>query len=222
MARILVVEDEPTMADAVARGLTRHGHSVDIARDGASALSDERLYPYDVVLLDRDLPLVHGDEVCAELARDGHPARILMLTAAAELCDRVGGLRIGADDYLAKPFAFEELVARIEALLRRSSQRVDAPVRVGDLEIDPDRRIVTRSGVPITLTNKEFGVLLVLASEPGVFFSAESLLEEVWDENADPFTVAVRVTMVGLRKKLGEPAMIQTLRAVGYRIMVDS
>jgi DNA-binding response OmpR family regulator len=218
MARILVIEDESVMAEALALGLRRHGYLVDTAADGRTGLELLEQSDYDVVLLDRDLPQVHGDEVCATLVRSANPARILMLTAAHQVTDRVEGLRRGADDYLAKPFAFDELLARVEALERRSHQRVDAPLRVGDIVIDPARRTVTRGDRDIALTVKEFGVLLELARQPGVLISAEQLLDTVWDENADPFTIAVRVTMSGLRKKLGEPAVISTLRGVGYRM----
>jgi len=218
MAHILVVEDEPVMADAVASGLRRHGHAVDVVDDGRLALAQLDESPYDVVLLDRDLPGLHGDEVCVRITETGHPARVLMLTAARSVGERVDGFRLGPDDYLPKPFAFAELLARVEALSRRAAPRKDSPVRVGDLAIDPLARTVTRAGQPVELTAKEYGVLLELASAPGVAVSAEHLLECVWDENADPFSIAVRVTMVGLRKKLGDPAVISTLRGVGYRL----
>jgi len=218
MALILVVEDEPVMADAVAHGLRKHGHTVDVVGDGRLALEQLDQTEYDVVLLDRDLPGVHGDVVCERITEGGHPARVLMLTAARSVDERVDGLRLGADDYLPKPFDFAELVARVEALSRRPAVRKDAPLRVGDLVIDPGRRTVTRRGRPIELTLKEFGVLVELAQEPGAVLSAEHLLERVWDENADPFSIAVRVTMVGLRKKLGDPGVISTLRGVGYRL----
>jgi DNA-binding response OmpR family regulator len=217
MARVLVVEDEVVMAQAVAAGLRRCGHVVDIATDGEDALEKTDLLGYDLVLLDRDLPGIHGDEVCRELTTRGHPARILMLTAARSVDERVDGLRLGADDYLTKPFAFEELLARVEALSRRAAPRVEDQLVLGDLVIDRVRRGVVRNGSPIALTAKEYGVLCELTAHHGAFVSAEQLLDQVWDENADPFTNAVRVTMVGLRKKLGEPAMITTVRGVGYR-----
>jgi DNA-binding response OmpR family regulator len=218
MGRLLVVEDEPVMATAVARGLVRRGHVVDVAVDGWEALAKTDTVAYEVVLLDRDLPGLHGDEVCRRLAERGHQARILMLTAARAVTDRVAGLRLGADDYLPKPFSFEELAARVEALLRRPPTRADVRLQVGDLQIDRSRRTVRRGGVPVELTTKEFGVLEQLATRPGVVVGAEELLAQVWDEHADPFTNAVRVTMVGLRKKLGEPQLITTLRGVGYRL----
>jgi DNA-binding response OmpR family regulator len=222
VARVLVVEDEAVMAEALAVGLRRQGHVVDVAVDGWEATAKTELVPYELVLLDRDLPGVHGDEVCRGLVQRGYPARILMLTAAHEVLDRVSGLRSGADDYLAKPFSFDELTARMEALLRRPEARRAVHVRLGDLDLDRSRRSVRRGGRRIELSNKEFGVLEVLVDEPGVVVSAEQLLDRVWDENADPFTNAVRVTMVGLRKKLGEPAMISTLRGVGYRFDVPA
>ena len=217
VARILIVEDEDVMAEAIAVGLRRAGHAVDVSYDGADGLYKAQITAYDVLLLDRDLPGIPGDEVCRALQEGGSPTRILMLTAAGSVSDRVEGLQLGADDYLPKPFAFVELVARVEALARRGEVKVAPLVRVGDLVIDRARRLVTRGGTPIELTAKEFGVLEVLACAPGVVVSAEELLERVWDENADPFTNAVRVTMVGLRRKLGEPPLISTLRARGYR-----
>ena len=222
MARVLVVEDEAVMAEALTWGLRRAGHVVDVATDGFEALAKAEALDYALVLLDRDLPVVHGDEVCRRLAESGHPARILMLTAAREVPDRVSGLRLGADDYVAKPFDADELMARIDALLRRPQPRVDPLLQFGDLVMDRGRRTAQRAGRELNLTIKEFGVLEVLVQQPGVLVSAETLLDRVWDENADPFTNAVRVTMVGLRKKLGEPAVISTLRGVGYRFETDA
>ncbi|BBH16918.1 transcriptional regulatory protein CutR [Nocardioides baekrokdamisoli] len=218
MGKILVVEDEAVMANAVASGLRRHGFVVDCAEDGHVALSKAELVPYDVVLLDRDLPVIHGDEVCRRLRELGCPSRILMLTAARSVPDRVDGLRMGADDYLTKPYAFAELLARVEALMRRPEQPLEQIVEVAGLVIDRARRRVERGGVAIDLSVKEFGVLEVLAAQPGAVISAETLLDRVWDEMADPFTNAVRVTMVGLRRKLGEPSLITTMRGVGYRL----
>lgn len=217
--RILVVEDEEVLADAIARGLRREGHAVDVSLDGADALEQATLTTYDVVVLDRDLPVVHGDDVCRRLVQDAPSCRVLMLTAAGALGDRVDGLRLGADDYLAKPFAFVELVARIEALGRRAMPRAASTVRIGSLSIDRATRRVERGGAVLDLTAKEFGVLDALASDAGAVLSAEDLLERVWDRNTDPFTNAVRVTMVGLRHKLGDPPLIETLRGVGYRLV---
>jgi len=216
--RLLVVEDEEIMADALARGLRRAGYAVDVVTDGAAALDQVGLNHYDVVLLDRDLPLVHGDEVCRTLVRDRAPARVLMLTAAGTVAEKVDGFALGADDYLPKPFAFAELLARVEALARRTTPAVPPLIRVGEVHIDTARRTVTRAGRPVRLTLKEYGVLAELARARGAVVSAEELMERVWDEHADAFSNAVRVTMVGLRRKLGEPAVIETLRGVGYRL----
>jgi DNA-binding response OmpR family regulator len=206
------------MAGAVSTGLRREGHAVDVAADGMSGLSKTELVAYDVILLDRDLPILHGDEVCRVLRERDCPSRILMLTASRAVPDRVAGLRLGADDYLSKPFAFAELLARVDALMRRPEQRAPSIIQVGDLIIDTARRRVDRGGRALDLTLKEFGVLEVLAGEAGVVVSAETLLDRVWDEMADPFTNAIRVTMVGLRRKLGDPPMIGTLRGSGYRL----
>ena len=216
--RVLVVEDEEVMAEALLLGLRRSGYAADAATDGQGALDLAALNPYDVVLLDRDLPLVHGDEVCRRLVGDGHPARILMLTAAGDVADRVGGLHLGADDYLPKPFAFAELLARVDALGRRASRAVPPVLRAGELCVDTARRVVTRDGREVSLTLKEYGVLVELVRAGGAVVSAEELLARVWDENADPFTNAVRVTMVGLRRKLGEPGVIETVVGSGYRV----
>jgi len=215
--RILVVEDEEIMAEMVALGLRRRGHAVDVVKDGASALEWAAFNRYDVIVLDRDLPVVHGDDVCRQLVASGAQSRVLMLTAASAVGDRVQGLELGADDYLVKPFAFDELLARVAALGRRTAPAHPPTVQVGDLSVDTARRLASRAGRALDLTPKEFGMLEVLATAQGRVVSAEELLERVWDTNADPFTNAVRVTMVGLRRKLGEPG-IDTLRGQGYRL----
>jgi two-component system response regulator VanR len=215
---VLVAEDERRVADAVARGLRREGMAVDVAYDGASALDKARLYPYDVVVLDRDLPLVHGDEVCRTL-RDEEPAsRLLMLTAADGVDDLVDGLALGADDYMPKPFAFAELVARLRALARRANPALPPTLRRGDLELDPARRAVSRGGRPVELTPKEFAVLEALMAADGGVVSNDELVEQVWDENADPFTNSVRMTVLRLRRKLGDPPAIETVKGAGYRV----
>lgn len=215
--RVLIVEDEQVMADSVARGLRRSGFSVDVALDGARGHELAYVNQYDVILLDRDLPKLHGDELCRSLVESGCTARIMMLTAAGLIPDRVDGLNLGADDYLSKPFSFDELLARVTALARRSGPIVPPLLRFGDLEIDVPKRRVLLRGDAVDLTLKEFGVLQVLAEHPGRVVSSEELLERVWDENADPFTNAVRVTLVGLRKKMGRES-IETVRGVGYRL----
>jgi DNA-binding response OmpR family regulator len=216
--RVLVVEDERVLADTIATGLRREAMAVDVAYDGASALERTSVNDYDVVVLDRDLPRVHGDEVCRSLVADGATARVLMLTAAGELDDKVEGLSIGADDYLAKPFAFAELIARIRALGRRSAPPLPPVLERAGVRLDPARRAVTRDGRPVDLTPKEFAVLEVLMRAQGTVVSAEQLLEKAWDENIDPFTNVVRVTMMTLRKKLGEPQVIETVPGAGYRL----
>ena len=216
--RVLVVEDERFMADAIATGLRREGAAVDVAYDGREALEKVDLTVYDVVVLDRDLPLVHGDDVCRAIVEAGHGTRVLMLTAAAEIADLVGGLDLGADDYLAKPFAFDELTARLRALARRSPHRSAPTIVVGDLALNSVRHTATRGGRELGLTRKEFAVLEVLARQPGHVVSAEDLLERAWDEHVNPFTNVIRVTMVGLRRKLGDPAVIDTVTGVGYRL----
>ena len=217
--RILLVEDDEALADVVARGLRQSGFAVDIAPNGESAIGSASINGHDVVVLDRQLPGIHGDDVCRALLRLDVPPRILMLTAAGNLDDRVRGLEIGADDYLPKPFAMAELVARIQALGRRPSAVRLPVVEIGDLQIDSNRRTVRRSHRDLALTRKEFGVLKVLAGDPGRVVSAEELLEKVWDEAADPFTNAVRITIMTLRRKLGEPSLIETVVGVGYRLV---
>jgi DNA-binding response OmpR family regulator len=216
--RVLVVEDHPRLAETVATVLRREGMAVDLAFDGREALDRVALTTYDVVVLDRDLPGVHGDEICRSLVADGCPSGVLMLTAAGTLADRVQGLGLGADDYLPKPFHLAELVARIRALSRRS-RSVLPPVLVhGDLELDSSRRIVTRAGTPLALSPKEFAVLELLLGAGGVVVSTEQILERAWDDATDPFTNAVRMTVSRLRAKLGDPPVISTITPVGYRI----
>ena len=215
--RVLIVEDQPTLADDIADGLRDHGMAADVAYDGASGLDKALMNHYDVVIVDRDLPRIHGDAVCAALVGAATHARILMLTAAGTIGDRVDGLNLGADDYLTKPFAFAELVARLRALARRSP--ASPPVAVKhDLVFDRARRRVSRGGRPISLTRKEMGVLEVLLAADGGVVSAEELLERVWDENADPFTHTVTVTLARLRRKLGNPDLIETVIGSGYRL----
>lgn len=216
--RVLLVEDERTLAGTLERGLRREGMAIDVAFDGAAALEKAAVNQYDVVVLDRDLPVIHGDDVCRTLVADGASARILMLTASGEIDARVEGLRIGADDYLPKPFAFAELVARIRALQRRAASPPRPVLVHGDIELDRGRRRAARHGDVLRLTRKELGVLEILLEEPGRVVSAEELLERVWDEHADPFTNAVRVTVMNLRKKLGDPPVIETVIGEGYRI----
>ena len=217
--RVLLVEDDESLADVLRRGLSEAGLAVDHAVDGREALDKAYLAPYDVVVLDRDLPRVHGDDVCRQLVATGSAARILMLTASGAVDDRVDGLSLGADDYLAKPFAMTEVVARVRALGRRAGQATPPVLAHRDLILDSARRTATRAGADLRLTRKEFGVLEVLLAAGGVVVSAEQLLERVWDEHADPFTNAIRITMVTLRRKLGDPPVIETVTGVGYRVM---
>ena len=216
--RVLVVEDEQVLADAIATGLRREAMAVDVAYDGAGALERTSVNDYDVVVLDRDLPGVHGDEVCRKLTEDGTTARILMLTAAGELEDKIEGLSLGADDYLPKPFAFGELAARVRALGRRSTPALPPVLERSGVRLDPNRHEVSRDGRPVQLTNKEFAVLEVLMRGQGTVVSAEQLLEKAWDEYIDPFTNVVRVTMMTLRRKLGDPQVIETVAGAGYRL----
>jgi DNA-binding response OmpR family regulator len=220
--RVLVVEDEQRLADAIARGLRAEGMAVDVAYDGTDGHEKSTYTRYDVVVLDRDLPGMHGDDLLAELVSSGDITRVLMLTASSGLDAKVEGLSAGADDYLAKPFAFPELVARVRALGRRATPAAPPVLRSGDVELDPARRMVTRAGANVELTRKEFGVLEVLMSAGGSVVSSEELLERVWDENADPFTTTVRVTVMTLRRKLGDPGLIDTVVGAGYRVSADA
>jgi DNA-binding response OmpR family regulator len=216
--RVLIAEDEVRLADAIARGLRRQGIAVDLAADGESALAKARIVRYDVLVLDRDLPRLHGDEVCRAVRDERPEAGILMLTAAGTLEDMVQGLSLGADDYLPKPFRFAELVARIHALARRAAPSRPPVLHHADIELDPARRQITRSGEEVTLARKEFAVLETLMGAEGATVSAEQLLERVWDEHADPFTNVVRMTIMTLRRKLGEPQVVETVIGVGYRM----
>jgi DNA-binding response OmpR family regulator len=220
--RVLVVEDDVELADAIGVGLRREQLAVDVAYDGTTGLDRALFTGYDVVVLDRDLPGRHGDEVCAELLAAGNRSRVLMLTAAATIEDRVDGLRLGADDYLPKPFAFAELVARIRALLRRAQPALPPVLATADVTVDPARRLACRAGLPLGLGPKEFGVLELLLAAQGRVVSPEELLERVWDEMADPFSSAVKVTMSRLRRKLGDPPLIETVSQAGYRVPVPS
>jgi DNA-binding response OmpR family regulator len=215
--RVLVVEDHVALANRIGEGLRDAGFAVDVVYDGAVALESAAVTCYDVVVLDRDLPAVHGDRVCRRLVRDGPSSRILMLTAARDVDDRVDGLELGADDYLGKPFAFTELVARIRALGRRGPGS-PAVVQRGDLVVDRARHRASRAGIRLTLTRKEFGVLEYLAGADGATVSAEELLEHVWDAHAEPFSNTVAVTVGRLRRKLGDPPLIQTVTGVGYQL----
>jgi DNA-binding response OmpR family regulator len=216
--RILVVEDEPLLAGAVAEWLRGDAHAVDVVHDGGSALDRIGLYDYDVVVLDRDLPVVHGDEVCRQLAEDAPSVRVLILTAASEIDDRVAGFALGADDYLPKPFAFPELAARVVALGRRARPAAPPILHRAGIRLDPHRREVYREGRYVPLSRKEFAVLAELLRADGAAVSAEQLLEKAWDEHADPFTNAVRMAVLKLRRKLGEPPVVLTEPGVGYRI----
>jgi DNA-binding response OmpR family regulator len=216
--RVLIVEDHEELATTLAAGLAREGLAVDVALDGAGALYRAGVHDYDVVILDRDLPGVHGDEVCRQLAAAGRGERVLMLTASGTVADRVAGLAMGADDYLPKPFAFAELVARIRALGRRSQPALPPVLTHRGLQLDAARRTVTRDGRRLDLAPKEFAVLEVLLSAGGAAVAAERLLEKVWDEAADPFTQSVKVTVSRLRRKLGDPPLIETVAQAGYRI----
>ncbi len=216
--RVLLVEDHEKLATSVAAGLRREGMAVDVALDGPAGLERALVIDYDVVVLDRDLPGMHGDDVCRSLVAEGSSSRVLMLTAAGTIDDKVDGLAMGADDYLPKPFAFAELVARIRALARRSQPPLPPQLARGDLRLDPARRIATRGGQRLALSPKEFGVLELLLSAQGAVVSAEDLLEKVWDEMADPFTTTVKSTINRLRVKLGNPPVIETVPGAGYRI----
>ena len=216
--RVLVAEDFEVLATAVATGLRREGMAVDVVLDGDEALESLAVTRYDVVVLDRDLPGTHGDEVCRRIVAGGAGSRVLMLTAASTVADRVDGLGIGADDYLPKPFDFAELVARVRALARRSAPVVPPVLAAGSVTLDPARRVAFRSGRRLELSPKEFAVLECLLAADGRVVSAEELLERVWDAEADPFTTAVKTTIRRLRLKLGSPPVIHTFREGGYRI----
>ncbi|HUA31284.1 MAG TPA: response regulator transcription factor [Streptosporangiaceae bacterium] len=216
--RVLVVEDFEVLARTIGTGLRREGMAVDVVLDGDDALERLAVTRYDVVVLDRDVPGVHGDEICRRLAAGPPRSRILMLTAASTVRDRVDGLGLGADDYLPKPFDFAELVARVRALGRRSAPAVPPVLASGDLTLDPARRVAFRSARRLDLSPKEFAVLECLLTTPGRVLSAEELLERAWDEAADPFTTAVKTTIRRLRAKLGDPQVIHTVREGGYRI----
>ena len=216
--RVLVVEDDAELAEAIGIGLRLEGMAADVALDGEQALERARFIGYDVIVLDRDLPGVHGDDVCAELVAAGSRSRVLMLTAAGTIEDRVAGLSLGADDYLPKPFAFAELIARVRALARRSHPATPPVLTGGDITLDPARRVASRAGRLLLLGPKEFAVLELLLSAQGAVVSAEELLERVWDEAADPFTNTVKVTVSRLRRKLGDPPMIETVAQAGYRV----
>jgi len=213
--RVLVVEDHATLAGRIAQGLRHAGMAADVVHDGAAALDAVAQTAYDVIVLDRDLQVVHGDRVCRTVAGSG--PRVIMLTAAADVDDRVDGLELGADDYLGKPFAFAELVARVRALSRRAPSAPPV-LRRGDLAVDRARHRASRGGRALSLTRKEFGVLETLLAADGALVSAEELLEHVWDAEIDPFSNVVSVTMTRLRRKLGEPPMIETVVGKGYRM----
>lgn len=214
-----MVEDEPLLADAVAEWLRGDAHAVDVVYDGGAALERLGVNDYDVVVLDRDLPVVHGDDVCRALVDSESTARVLMLTAATDIDDRVAGLALGADDYLPKPFAFPELAARVVALGRRSRPAAPPILQRAGIRLDPHHREVYRDGRYVPLSRKEFAVLAELLRADGATVSAEQLLEKAWDEHADPFTNAVRITIFKLRRKLGEPPVLLTEPGVGYRIL---
>jgi DNA-binding response OmpR family regulator len=216
--RVLVVEDERLLADTIAQGLRRQAMAVDVAYDGDAALERLAVNDYDVIVLDRDLPVVSGDEVCHMLVESGAQTRILMLTAATAVNERVAGLGLGADDYLTKPFAFAELTARIQALARRARPATPPALERAGIRLDPHLRTVTRNGEPIPLSRKEFAVLAELLRANGGVVSAEQLLEKAWDEHIDPFTGVVRFAIMMVRRKLGQPPVIETVPGAGYRI----
>ena len=226
--RILVVDDEVELAEAIARGLRREGYAVDLAHDGEEALDKARLTPYDLICMDITMPKMDGRAVTRALRAEpqhDEPPRILMLTARDEVTDRVAGLDDGADDYLVKPFAFPELSARIRTLMRRDAASSGSMLVVGDIELDTAAHAVSRAGTPISLTSKEFALLRYFMAQPGVVISQEELLDHVWDENADPFTNTVRVTVGTLRRKLtvdGTDAPIETVIGAGYRLLGDA
>jgi two-component system, OmpR family, response regulator VanR len=216
--RVLVAEDEERVAEGVARGLRREGAAVDVAFDGVTALAKARAFDYDVLVLDRNLPELHGDDVCRAVHRERPETRILMLTAYREVDDRVAGLDLGADDYLAKPFAFDELLARARALGRRAQSSRPVVLERQGIRLDPARHEATRDGRLVELTPKEFAVLEALLEADGDVVSARRLLDRVWDENIDAISNTVRMTVMTLRRKLGEPAVLETVRGAGYRL----
>jgi DNA-binding response OmpR family regulator len=216
--RVLVVEDQVDYAAVIARGLRRAGMAVDVAHDGGEGWVKASVSDYDVLVLDRDLPVLHGDELCRRLRESESSARVLMLTAAAGASQTAAGLALGADDYLAKPFEFVELIARVTALARRPSQARAPVLEAGGIRVDSNARTASRDGRPLELTRKELGVLELLLASGDRVLSAEELLEHVWDENADPFTTTVRTTIARLRRKLGKPDAIETVTGSGYRI----
>ena len=216
--RVLVVEDERLLADTITAGLRKHAMAVDVAYDGDAALERLAVNDYDVIVLDRDLPVVSGDEVCRTLVESGAETRILMLTAATAVKERVAGLGLGADDSLPKPFAFAELTARIQALARRARPAAPPALERAGIRLDPHLRTVTRDGEQIPLSRKQFAVLAELLRADGGAVSAERLLEKAWDEHIDPFTGVVRFTIMMLRRKLGDPPLIETVPGAGYRI----
>ena len=215
--RLLVAEDERLLADTLVSGLRHLGFAVDVCYDGDAATERVAVHTYDVVILDRDLPLVHGDEVCRRITAAGKETRVIMLTAAASIRDRVEGLGLGADDYLTKPFAFAELVARVHALARRAVPTLPPVLDHAGVTLDGPRRHASRDGHPLSLSPKEFAVLEVLMRNAGTVVSPEDLLEKAWDEHADPFTNAVRMAVMTLRRKLGDPPLIHTVPGAGYR-----
>jgi DNA-binding response OmpR family regulator len=216
--RVLVIEDDEELAGTVAAGLRHAQMAVDVAFDGEAGLARALVNEYDVIVLDRDLPALHGDDVCARLVAAGGRSRVLMLTGATDNEDLVDGLGLGADDYLGKPFDFPVLVARVGALARRAQPSIPPVLEHGDVVLDTAKRCARRAGRALELTPKEFGALELLLAAQGRVVSAEELLARVWDENADPFTGAVRITMSRLRAKLGEPCVIETVARAGYRI----
>ena len=216
--RVLVVEDERQLADSIAEGLRLHAMAVDVAYDGEAGLERASVNDYDVLVLDRDIPRLSGDAVCAALVQSQSQTRILMLTAATAIAQRVAGLGLGADDYLTKPFAFAELVARVQALARRARPAIPPVLERTGIRLDTHRRMVMRGDRPVDLSRKEFAVLEELMRADGGVVSAEQLLEKAWDEQIDPFTNVVRFTMMNVRRKLGEPPVIETVPGVGYRL----
>lgn len=215
--RVLIAEDEVYLAEAVQVVLAREGMAVDVVHDGSAALELVSVNAYDVLILDRDLPGVHGDDVCRAVVESGDGPAILMLTASTGLAEKVEGFELGADDYLAKPFAFPELIARLRSLGRRPRDAMPPILEQGDVRLDSFRREVYRRGRYVKLSRKEFAVLEVLMGARGGVISAETLLEKAWDANADPFTNAVRMTISTLRRRLGDPSPIETVSGVGYR-----